>query len=204
MKPYDGDSEYRMFLLCYGQILNATSRLSHLGDQHAQSILSEVSDAGWAALEYADRFLKRTSTEKRLSPDQRLRYLDDLRGLIDDVLNEDTLSPQDKQRIVGLLREVEGALLHIHLLGGDRVEDVAAAAAGVLLSNRDLWDRIADKTWVKRFGRVVGGILLALGAVGGVPAIEQMIGDKYEPQTVAQQDPNGQHADQPADQPTPR
>jgi hypothetical protein len=204
MKPYDRDSEYRMFLLCYGQILDATGRLVAPGDRHSQSILSDVSDAGWAALEYADNVLQKTSTEKRLSADQHQRYLDDLRGLIEDVLNDDTLSPQDRHRIVGLLRQVEDALVDIRLFGADRVQDAAAAAAGVLASDRDLWDRIAKKKWVKRFGRVIGGLLFALGAMEGLPAIEQMFSPDKPEIVIVQQDQNGQHADQPTDQPTPR
>jgi hypothetical protein len=204
MKPGAGDSGHRMFFSCYDQILNATSRLSALGDQHAQSILSDVDDAGWAALEYADSMLNRTFTEKQLSADEHQRYLDDLRGLIDEVLNDDTLSPQDRERIVGLLRQVEDALVHIRLFGADRVQDAAAAAAGVLVTDRDLWDRIAKKKWVKRFGAVIGGLLFALGSMEGVPAIEQMLSPGKPQIVVVQQDQNGQHANQPTDQPTPR
>jgi hypothetical protein len=204
LKLYAGDSDYLMFSFCYDQMLNAMRTLSDPNEQSAHDLFSEVEDVGWAALEYADNLLKKTSTEKRLSADQRQRYLDDLRGLIDDVLNDDTISPQDRQRIMGLLRQVEEALVDIRLFGADRVEETAAAAAGVLLSDRDLWDRIAKKKWVKRFGAVIGGLLFALGSMEGIPAIEQVFTPDRPQIVIVQQDQNGQHGDQPSDQATPR
>jgi hypothetical protein len=63
--------------------------------------------------------------------------------------------------------------------------------------------RIAGKRWVKRLGKVAGGIALALGSVGGLPAIGQTIGtddDKPVVVVVQQDQPAGQ--ERPADQPT--
>jgi hypothetical protein len=63
--------------------------------------------------------------------------------------------------------------------------------------------RIAGKRWVKRLGKVAGGIPLALGSVGGLPAIGQTIGtddDKPVVVVVQQDQPAGQ--ERPADQPT--
>lgn len=63
--------------------------------------------------------------------------------------------------------------------------------------------RIGGKRSVERLGKVAGGILLALGSVGGVPAIGQMIGsddDKPVVVVVQQDQPAGQ--ERPADQPT--
>jgi hypothetical protein len=204
LKPYAGDSEYRMFSGFYGQILDAISYLAEPSQHTTSEILGEVEDVAWAALEYADSVLSKTSTEKRLSADQQQQYLDDLRGLIDDVLNDDTISPQDRQRVVGLLRQVEEALVDIRFFGADRVQDAAAAAAGVLHADRDLWDRIAKKKWIKRLGTVIGALLFTLGSMEGLPAIEQMFTPERPPIVIVQQDQNGQHVDQPTDEPTRR
>jgi hypothetical protein len=206
MEPYANYPGYRSYYKNYYQVLDATSRLCAPAGERAQDIFASVDGAGWIALEFADEVLRTVSTEKKLSMAQQRRYLDDLRGLIDDVLSDETMSPQDKQRVVGLLRQVEDALVHIRLFGADRVEDAAIAAAAVIQSNPNLRTRIANKKWARKLGVLIVGLLFALAEDAGQAAIEQAFGTEDQPQIVAQQDQeNGHHRqDQPIDQPTPR
>jgi hypothetical protein len=125
--------------------------------------------------------------------------------VIDDVLSDGTLSPQDKQRIVGLLRQVEDALVNIRLFGADRVEDAAAAVVGVVQTNPSLRERMAKSKSFQRFVGAIGGLLIALAQDAGHLAIERAFGAEDKPQIVAvNQDQDGHRADQPTDQPTPR
>jgi hypothetical protein len=169
-----------------------------------ESLINTVTRAGMNSLRYAADVLRRSSTEKRLPAAQRRQYIDDLRALIDDVLTDDSLLPQERQRIVGLLRQVDDALVNIQLFGADQVEDAVASVVGVLHANPKLRDRIAKSKWAQRFIGAMGGLLLALAQDAGRLAIERAFEVDDEPQIVAQQDQNGQHADQPTDQPTPR
>jgi hypothetical protein len=197
MAPYASVPGYKTIFKHYGQILDATKRLQVPFRQNAHEIFTSVNDAGWAALEYADDVLTRSSTEKRLPAALRDHYLDDLRTLIDEVVADDTLSPQDRQRVVGLLRQVEDALVHIRLFGADRVEDAVAAAAAVIHSNPSLRSRIANKKWAKKLGVLVVGLLFTLAEDAGRAAIEQAFGTEDKPQFVAQQDRQGQPTEQP-------
>lgn len=135
MEPYATYPGYRSYSKNYHQVLDATRRLCAPAGQRAQEIFTSMDGSGWTALEFASDVLSQASTEKRLSISQQRQYVDDLRGLIDDVLSDDTLSPQDKQRVVGLLRQVEEALVDIRLFGADRVEDAVASVVGVVQTN---------------------------------------------------------------------
>jgi hypothetical protein len=72
-----------------------------------------------------------------------------------------------------------------------------------LVSNDGTTARIGGKRSVERLGKVAGGILLAVGSVGGVPAIGQMIGsDDDKPVVMVVQQDQSAGQERPADQPT--
>jgi hypothetical protein len=206
MEPYATYPGYRTYFKNYGQVLEATYRLCAPAGQRAQDIFASLDGSGWSALEFADDVLGQASTEKTLSIAQQGQYLDDLRGLIDDVLSDDTLSPQDKQRVIGLLRQVEEALVDIRLFGADRVEDAAATIVGIVRTNPTLRHRLANSKSFQRFVGVIGGLLLAFAKDAGHLAIERAFEAEDKPQIVAtQQDQSGQRTDQqPTGHPTPR
>lgn len=79
-------------------------------------------------------------------------YIEQVRGLIDEISGDVTLSTRDRSRIVDLLRKVEQALLDVKINGALPIEEAVAAAAAVVRATPDLWERVADKQWMRRFG----------------------------------------------------
>jgi hypothetical protein len=190
----------------YDEILTASRMWQHPMSHTIESLNNSVSRAGMNSLRYANEVLKRSSKEKRLTDAQHRQYLDDIRGLIEDVFADDTLLPQEKQRIVGLLRQVEDALVNIRLYGADRVEDAVASVIGVVETNPSLRERLAKSKSFQRFVGALGALVIGLTQHAGQLAIERAFGIEDKPQIeVAQQDQNKQRIDQQlAGQPTRR
>lgn len=175
----------------YDEILTAASRIQLPRNHILKHVIDPITPAGWASLEFADEVLRGPSVEKRLTASQTAEYLDQVQALISEVAGDDTLSRPDRERIVRLLRQVEDALVNIRIFGANYVEEAAVTVAGVVQVEKDLWDRVADKKWFKRFGTVLMGLLATLGAAGGIPAIEAAISDTPTEVVVVGTHPNG-------------
>ena len=191
LEPYADDFGYVATFKHYGQILDAVKRLQTPAGQRATDIFTSVNDAGWAALEYAAAVLGHHHSEPVINGVQRSDYIDQVRGLIDEIIGDATLSAQDRSRIVDLLRKVEQALLDVTINGALPVEEAVAATAAVVRATPDLWERVADKRWMKRFGAVLVGIFMALEATTNVLAIEQYFSNEPQQVTVVQTASNG-------------
>ena len=184
----------------YSEIVAATKQLQLPDSYNLHQMIGPISLAGWASLEFADEVLAKVSVEKRLNSEAVARYINEISGLIDEILADESLSAPDRDRIVRLLREVESALLTIQIFGANRVEEAAVTVAGVMRVEPDLWDRIASKRWITRFGVVIGGLLFALGSVGGLPALGMGLGeDDHPPEVVVrvEETRSGESTDQP-------
>lgn len=189
MEPFRDIPGFKSIFEHYKEILAAMVMIQSPSSYIPNQVSQAISKAGWASLRFADEVLSKQSIEKGLDPGSASRYVADVRTLIDEITADESLSAQDRSRLVRLLRAVEDALVNIRIYGANHVEEAAATVAGVVSAEKDLWDRIADKKWVKRFAQVIGGLLLALGAVGGIPAIESMASDAPTEVVVVQQEP---------------
>jgi hypothetical protein len=195
---------YRSFVKNYPQILDATKRLCAPAGQRAEDIFVSVNEGGWSALDFADEVLSGNAAEVTITEDQRVSYLEQVQALWVEILRDETFPADYKSRIVGLLRKVEEALVDIAVSGTGPVEDAVASVIGVMQTNPSIRDRIAKSKWAQRFIGAIGALLFAFAQDAGHLAIERAFEVDDKPQIVAQQDQNGQHADQPTDQPTPR
>jgi hypothetical protein len=198
MEPYSTYPGYGPYYRNYHQILDATARLCAPAGLPAQEIFTSVDGAGWSALEFADDVLRHHSIEASITGDQYQQYLSQVRVLIDEVAGDLSLRPEDRSRIVDLLRKVEQALLDVKINGTLPVQEVVAAAGAIV--RLSLWERIKSRPWVRDVGTVLVGIYMLLDASANALAIEQSFSDKPEKVIVVN---HQDRQEQPTDQPTP-
>lgn len=187
MDDHSGIPGFASIFKYYTEIDDAAKKIQLPRSYAVSQLYDGISSAGWASLEFANEVLCKHSIEKRLSAAQAKSYLDDVQALIREIVEDETLSKLDRNRLVRLLGQVEDALIAIQIFGADHVEEAAVTVAGVVQVERDLWERIAGKKWVQRFGTVISGLLLALGATGGLPAIESAISNSPTEVVVVEQ-----------------
>jgi hypothetical protein len=109
MTPYEGQPGYAGYADHYPQILDATKRLQAPAGQRAQDIFVSVDNGGWSALRYASEMLSHHVGEPTIKTGQLTDYLAQVQELINVVAGDESLSPQDRSRIVDLLRKDEQA-----------------------------------------------------------------------------------------------
>ncbi len=214
------------FFRQYPVINDVIKRCQTQPHESMSSLMRAMTPAAWSALEDANNVLSQHSREVPISAKLEHAYVDQVRALIDQVADDDTLSAADRSRLVNLLRNVEQALLDMKISGTLPVQEAAAAAGAIVRLSPSLWERVKSRPWVRDFGTVMVGLCMMLEATANTLAIERYFSD--EPQKVIvidhqdrqdqqdgrkqseRQDQNGQRADhhptdhQPADQPTPR
>jgi hypothetical protein len=178
MEPFSPDVEFDG--KDYSQIIEVTKRIQASPDETAYRVFDGVNEFGWRALESADHELKHDSVEMPITDELRRSYVDQLRALIDEIADDYTLSPNDRSRIVNLLRKVEQALLDIEINGVLPVQEAAAAAGAIV--RLSLWERVKSRPWARDLAATLVAIFMTLEGAANVLAIEQYFSD--EPQKV--------------------
>ncbi len=77
--------------------------------------------------------------------------------------------PRAVQFILARLREVQDALTEALIFGTPSVERGVNILWGSYRQERDWWDRLGESKWGPRVAKVWAGLMLTLGAAGGVP-----------------------------------
>jgi hypothetical protein len=197
LAPYATELNLGSFFRGYQLIIDVIKDFQSQPYKSMFELLYDVTPSAWSALEEANRVLSQHSSEVPVSPELETAYVDQVRALIDQVADDDTLSPADRSRIVDLLRKVEQALLEIKINGTVPVQEAAAAAAAVVRLSPSLWERVKSRPWVRDFATVLFGIFMLLEATANTLAIEQYVSDEPQKVIVVPQQ-NGQD---PQDQP---
>lgn len=83
------------------------------------------------------------------------------------------MSPADRTRLIGLLRNVEQALLDIKINGFLPVQEAAAAAGAIV--QLTLSEKVQSRAWIKPFYTAVGGLTLILENTANTIAVTEYV-----------------------------
>lgn len=147
MKPYARYPGYGSYAKNYDQILDATKRLCTPAEWLAREIFDGVDGMGWSALEFANDVLSQHSIEVPMTDDRCHEYLSLVRMLTDEITRDFLLAPEDRTRIVDLLRKVEEALIDVKINGTLPVQEAVTAAGAIV--RLSLWERVKSRPWVR-------------------------------------------------------
>lgn len=173
MVPYEGSRGYASYLRHYDQIIAATKVLQIAHGYNAQQILAGVTDGGWISAEIASETLAEHIAESALSAEQEADYLEQIQAVAKAVAEDESLSPADRTRLIGLLRNVEQALLDIKINGFLPVQEAAAAAGAIV--QLTLSEKVQSRTWIKPFYTAVGGLTLILENTANTIAVTEYV-----------------------------
>jgi hypothetical protein len=175
MTPYAGQPGYAGYADHYPQIFDATKRLQAPAGQRAHEIFTSVDNGGWSALRYASDMLGHYAAESSLTTIQEADYLVQVQELLKTVAGDESLSPQDRSRLVDLLRKVEQALLDIKINGALPVQEAAAAAGAIVSMSPTLIEKVRQKPYARDLFTVLYAIVIALQAGDSGIAIGQWV-----------------------------
>jgi hypothetical protein len=136
-----------------------------------QQMYEQMKGTGWQCLELMDAMLSSHRPERAIERDKLREHLEQVRALIDGILQDPDLPADLKRYIVQRLRDVEQALVDAAIHGVASVELAASSLLGASQLDRDWWDRVAQTRWAPRIGAVWMAIVTTLGAAGGIPAL---------------------------------
>lgn len=162
-----------------------------------------ISAKGWSALCWADEILSADSHTSAVAQDAAANLLKKVREVIDDVLNSDAFSEDEKRHMVGLLRDLEDALIGVRVRGSGPVDRAAKAVMGDALARPDLWNRDGGRKRrlvLKRIVDVVAAVTMLLGAY---PGGKELVGDLFPQLAIAAAAEPAVQADDPVSGPVP-
>ena len=164
---------YRSYERFYDQVHDVTMRLQVAHQYSSKDVFVSMTDAGWSALEFADDVLSSQRPEPTLNNAEQNDYLARIRAVITAVASDDTLSVDDRSRLVDLLSKVEEALLKIRITGFLPAQEAAAAAGAIVQMNPNLLARIRTRPWLRDTLTTLAGIVIGLqGADSGIAVTE--------------------------------
>ncbi len=189
LAPYATELNFASFFRNYQKAIDAIKSLQHPAEVSVYEVIQNLTPAVWSTLEETNRVLSQHSSELPINAELEKAYVDQVRALIDQVADDDTLSPADRSRIVDLLRKVEQALLEVKINGTLPVQEAVAAAAAIV--DLSYWERIKSRPWARDIFTVLLGIYMLIDTSANVLAIGQHLSD--EPQGVVVVDEHDRH-----------
>lgn len=128
-----------------------------------------------ASLLLAAKRPERVTTEA-LSEEARTEFLRSVEQILTDISLDQDVRETDKLHLLKLIGDLEDALRTTDSLGTRPVEVAVKLIVADAQLNKDLWDRVASRKWVKRVGIIVSGLLLVLG---GYSDGKELVGDVW-------------------------
>lgn len=160
-----------ILLADFGQIENAVDTFTMARHQKVENLALQIDSAGHRGLEMIDLHLHRQRPQAWIQEPDRVALIEQVRALVIEVRSTNELDQESKEFILVRLAAVEKALLNAILAGTPSIELATEALFGAVRRQPDMWDRIAGTTIAKRLGKLASALCMALGAVGGAPAL---------------------------------
>lgn len=136
-----------------------------------KNMLTRIDPAGHRGLELLDTYLHTHRPQQWIDEEIRESLIAQVRDLIDGITEDHDLAADVKLFVLRRLVEVETKLRQALLTGGPGIEHATDALIGAMHRRPDMWDRVAETKWGPRLGKMAGALCLALGSVGGLPAL---------------------------------
>lgn len=169
----------------FDTVLSAADLLLRADQIPEANLRQTISEMGWRSLCWADDIMAQDSTERALEQDEASDLLVKVRELIDDILNGDEFSQEEKLHMVGLLRDLESALIGVRIRGSGPVERATKAIIGDAVSRPDIWSREVGKNRKATIAKIVGVVMMIAALFGAYPGAKELSADLFQQLAIA-------------------
>lgn len=165
----------------YQSVRQLADALLRADSTTSQWMLQQFTETGWNALCWADEILTHYEPEPVVDEAELVELLNQVRDLIDQVLECDEFTKQERDHLVSLLRPVEDAVLMVRVHGAGGLERTLKAVVVDVVANADRWGKRGKA--VRRVIAAIGGVAVAF--FSAYPGAKEFAIDLVRPPAIA-------------------